>query len=282
MKILTFDIEDWFHLLDNDSTKTEIEWGKYESRIHQNMDKIYSALDKTNTKASFFVVGWMAEKYPEVIREISKKGYDVGSHTHLHQLVYEQDRNTFFNDVEKSIKTIEDCTGKKVTMFRAPGFSITEQNKWAFEVLYELGIEIDSSVFPVKRTHGGMPSYGVSKPSFLEYNGIKLKEFPINTKTVLGKEIIFSGGGYFRLMPYSLLKKWTENSSYVMSYMHPRDLDPDQPIIKELSVLRKIKSYVGLKSAEIKFEKWLLDFKFMDISTANEQIDWVNVEKVKL
>lgn len=282
MKILTFDIEDWFHLLDNDSTKTEIEWGKYESRIHQNMDRIYSALDKTNTKASFFVVGWMAEKYPEVIREISKKGYDVGSHTHLHQLVYEQDRNTFFNDVEKSIKTIEDCTGKKVTMFRAPGFSITEQNKWAFEVLYELGIEIDSSVFPVKRTHGGMPSYGVSKPSFLEYNGIKLKEFPINTKTVLGKEIIFSGGGYFRLMPYSLLKKWTENSSYVMSYMHPRDLDPDQPIIKELSVLRKIKSYVGLKSAEIKFEKWLLDFKFMDISTANEQIDWVNVEKVKL
>lgn len=282
MKILTFDIEDWFHLLDNDSTKTEIEWGKYESRIHQNMDKIYSILDKTNTKASFFIVGWMAEKYPEVIREISNKGFDIGSHTHLHQLVYEQDRNTFFKDVEKSIKTIEDCTGKKVTMFRAPGFSITEQNKWAFEVLYDLGIEIDSSVFPVKRMHGGMPSYGVPKPSILEYNGIKLKEFPINTKTILGKEIIFSGGGYFRLMPYSLLKKWTEKSNYVMSYMHPRDLDPDQPIIKELSILRKLKSYVGLKSAEIKFEKWLLEFKFMDISTANGQIDWGNVKKVRL
>jgi polysaccharide deacetylase family protein (PEP-CTERM system associated) len=282
MRILTFDIEDWFHLLDNDSTKTELEWNRYEPRIHQNMDKIYSALEKTNTSASFFVMGWMAEKYPEVIREISDRGFDIGSHTHLHQLVYEQNRTSFFNDVEKSIKTIEDCSGKKVKMFRAPGFSITEKNKWAFEVLYELGIEVDSSVFPASRSHGGMPSYGVSTPSILEYNGIKLKEYPINTYRVFGKDIIFSGGGYFRIMPYTLLKKWTKNSDYVMSYMHPRDLDPDQPMIEDLSIPRKIKSYVGLKSAERKFEKWLTDFNFIDISEANQEIDWNIVKKVIL
>jgi len=282
MKILTFDIEDWFHLLNNDSTKTEIEWSKYKSRIHQNMDRIYKILEKTNTRASFFVVGWMAEKYPEVVKEISDRGFDIGSHTHLHQLVYEQDRITFFNDVEKSIKTIEDCSGKKVKMFRAPGFSITEQNKWAFEVLYELGIEIDSSVFPAKRAHGGMPSYGGAEPSILEYNGIKLKEFPINTKPFMGADIIFSGGGYFRLAPYFLLKKWTENSNYVMSYMHPRDFDPNQPMIKELSLSRKLKSYVGLKSAERKLEKWLSDFKFIDISTAEKEIDWNIVNKIRI
>ena len=265
MNILTFDIEDWFHLLDNDSTKTEVEWENYESRIHQNIDKIFEVLDKKNTKASFFVVGWMAKKYPEIIKEISDRGYDIGSHTHLHQLVYEQDRVSFFNDVEKSIKTIEDCSGKKVKMFRAPGFSITEKNKWAFEVLHELGIEVDSSVFPAKRSHGGMPSYGVSEPSILKYNGISLKEFPINTQRILGCNIIFSGGGYFRIMPYTLLKKWTKQSNYVMSYMHPRDLDPNQPMIQELSLQRKLKSYVGLKSAQRKLENWLTDFDFIDI-----------------
>lgn len=282
MNILTFDIEEWFHILDNESTKTEKEWVNYESRIHQNMDRIYNVLEKSNTSASFFVVGWMAKQYPEVIKEISSRGYEIGSHTNLHQLVYEQDRMTFLNDVEKSIKTLEDCTGKKVKMFRAPGFSITEKNKWAFEVLFELGIEIDSSVFPTGRTHGGMPSYGYAAPSILKYNGVTLKEFPINTHSFMGKELIYSGGGYFRIIAYSLLKKWTAKDDYVMSYIHPRDLDPNQPMIKELSISRKFKSYVGLKGAQAKLEKWLDDFDFMDIEMANNQIDWKIVKTIQL
>ena len=209
MNILTFDVEDWFHLLDNPSTKTFKQWGNFDSRIRIGMDLIYNVLEKTEKSATFFVVGWMAEKHPEIIREISDRGYEIGSHTHLHQLAYDQDRTTFFNDVEKSIKTLEDCTGKKVTSFRAPGFSITENNKWAFEVLHELGITKDSSVFPAVRAHGGLPSYNASTPSFIEYNGIKLKEFPINTLTILEKPFIFSGGGYFRLLPYKLIKSFT-------------------------------------------------------------------------
>ena len=127
-----------------------------------------------------------------------------------------------------------------------------------------------------------MPSYGIAEPSILEYNGIQLKEFPINTHAVLGKTIIYSGGGYFRLIPYSLIKKWTAKDDYVMSYLHPRDLDPDQPMIKELSLQRKFKSYVGLKSAQDKLEKWLTDFEFVDIATANQEIDWNSVKKVRL
>ena len=125
MKILTFDIEELFHILDNKKTKSINEWNNFDSRIHLGMDIIYDILQNTQKSATFFVVGWMAEKYPEIIREISDRGFEIGSHTHLHQLAYGQDRKTFYNDVEKSIKILEDCTGKKVSSFRAPGFSIT-------------------------------------------------------------------------------------------------------------------------------------------------------------
>lgn len=282
MNVLTFDIEEWFHLLDNASTKSEKQWSNYESRIHKNMETIYQILDKTNGKASFFVMGWIAQKYPEVVREIVNRGYEIGSHTHLHQLVYEQKREEFKEDVGRSIKTLEDISGKKVQIFRAPGFSITEKNKWAFEVLFELGIKTDSSVFPAGRSHGGMPSYGIAQPSVLQYNGIELREFPINTHTILGQTFIYSGGGYFRLTPYSYLKKWTAKHPYVMSYIHPRDLDPKQPTIKELSFPRRFKSYVGLKYSKQKLEKWLTDFEFMDIETAEKKIDWTETRKIKL
>ncbi|WP_405380749.1 polysaccharide deacetylase family protein [Maribacter sp. LLG6340-A2] len=274
MKILTFDIEEWFHILNNPSTKSEKEWVNYESRIHKNMETIFEILDVSKVSASFFVVGWIAEKYPEVVRMISDRGYEIGSHTHMHQLAYEQDRPTFYNDVERSIKTIEDCIGKKVELFRAPGFSISEENIWAFEVLHELGITTDSSVFPIEHAHGGLKCFPSAKPSLLKYNGITLKEFPINIQSIVGKSMVFSGGGYFRLLPYNFIKNATVKSDYIMGYFHPRDFDYKQPLIKELSSLRRFKSYVGLKSCKPKLEKWLNDFEFTDIATANEQIDW--------
>ncbi len=282
MNILTFDIEEWFHILDNASTKTPKEWARYETRIHQNMETIHGILESAQVRATFFVVGWIAEQFPEVVREIADKGYEIGSHTHLHQLVYEQDRTTFLKDVERSIKTLEDCTGQKVCSFRAPGFSITERNKWAFEVLHELGITIDSSVFASGRAHGGLPEYGTSLPSLLKYNGAELKEFPINTHAIFGKPFIFSGGGYFRLLPYGVIKNFTSKSPYVMTYFHPRDFDYGQPMIEGLSATRKFKSYVGLKSCKLKLEKWLNDFDFTNLENAVSQIDWSKTKTVNL
>ena len=282
MKILTFDIEEWFHILDNKETKSVSDWNKFDSRIQLGMDIIYDILDNSNCSATFFVVGWMAEKYPEIVREISDHGFEIGSHTHLHQLAYEQDRKTFYNDVEKSIKTLEDCIGEKVSSFRAPGFSITENNKWAFEILHELGITKDSSVFPAGRSHGGLPSYHSALPSIIEYNGIKLKEFPINTHTILGKPFIFSGGGYFRLLPYRIIENWTNQSNYVMSYFHPRDFDSEQPTVPGLSIPRRFKSYVGIKNCKSKLTQWLSDFEFIDLNQANKSINWNQVPVVKL
>lgn len=282
MKILTFDIEEWFHILDNKQTKSISEWSKFDSRIRIGMDLIYEILEKTEKSATFFVVGWMAEKYPEIIREISDFGFEIGSHTHLHQLVYEQDKKTFYKDVEKSIKTLEDCIGKKIKSFRAPGFSITKNNKWAFEILHQLGIEKDTSVFSASRAHGGLPSYDLAIPSIIEYNGIKLKEFPINTHTVLGKSIVFSGGGYFRLLPYKTIKNWTLSSDYVMTYFHPRDFDCKQPIVPGLSPSRRFKSYVGIKNCKPKLERWLNDFDFVDLNHADQSIIWNQVPTIKI
>ena len=282
MNILTFDIEEWFHILDNDSTKTAVQWRNYESRIHANMERIFSMLEENDANATFFCLGWIAETYPEVVKEIASRGYEIGTHTRMHQLVYEQSRKEFSNDVEYSVKTLEDLTGKKVKYFRAPGFSIRESEKWAFEVLTENGVEVDCSIFPAPRAHGGFPSYKAPTASIVKYNGIELKELPINYVSLLGKSIIFSGGGYFRLFPYLLIKRWTRRSDYVMSYLHPRDFDADQPIIEDLSRIRKFKSYVGLKGARAKLEKWLADFDFVDIRTAVEKIDWEKVPVVEL
>lgn len=282
MNILTFDIEEWFHLLDFDATRTESEWGKYEVRIHDNVERIFRILDDTNTKATFFIIGWVAKTYPDLIRKIADK-YQIGCHTMNHQLVWQQSKEEFKEDVTSSIKLLEDITGQQVECFRAPGFSVREQDAWAFEVLSEAGIKYDCSVFPAAHAHGGMPSYPKACPGIIEYNGVQMKEFPVSFKTIAGKHIVFSGGGYFRLSPYTLVKKWTnENEDYLLSYIHPRDLDAGQPMLDGLPITRKFRSYVGLKGAEKKLRRWLRDFDFVDVATANEKTDWDKAPIIKL
>ena len=282
MNILTFDVEEWFHLLDFDATRTEAEWGKYEVRIHNNVERIFHILDDTDTKATFFVIGWVAKTYPDLIRKIAEN-YQIGCHTMNHQLVWQQTPEEFRKDVETGVKMLEDITGKKVECFRAPGFSIRESEGWAYEILTDLGIKYDSSVFPAAHAHGGLPSYPKAAPGIIEYKGIQMKEFPIGFKTIAGKHIIYSGGGYFRLCPYSLIKKWSKESfDYLMAYIHPRDLDAGQPMLEGLPMSRRFKSYVGIRGAENKLRKWLRDVSFIDIETAETRVDWKYVPIVKL
>ena len=282
MNILSFDIEEWFHLLDFDATRTEAEWERYEVRIYENVERIFRILEDTDTKATFFIIGWVAKNCPDLIRRIADK-YQLGCHTMNHQLVWQQTPEAFRTDVETGVKMLEDITGKKVESFRAPGFSIRESEGWAYEALAELGIKYDCSVFPASHAHGGMPSFPKPAPGIIEYKGIQMKEFPVGFKTIAGKHIVFSGGGYFRLCPYSLVKQWSkESSDYMMAYIHPRDLDADQPMLEELPLKRKFKSYVGLKGAEKKFRRWLTDFKFIDVETASSMIDWENAPIVTL
>lgn len=282
MYILTFDIEEWFHLLDYDATRTEIEWKNYEVRIYENVERIFRILEDTNTKATFFIIGWIAKTYPDLVRKIAEK-YQIGSHTMTHQLVWQQSRKEFAEEVSSSIKLLEDITGQQVDCFRAPGFSIRKSEGWAFETLAEMDIKFDCSVFPGAHAHGGVPSYPKACPGIIEYKGIQIKEFPVSFKKIAGKHIIFSGGGYFRLCPYPLITKWSKDSfNYMMAYIHPRDLDAGQPMLKGLPMTRKFKSYIGLKGAEKKLRKWLTEFEFTDIATANKNTYWDKMPVVRL
>lgn len=313
MNILSFDVEEWFHLLDFDATRTEKEWGKYEVRIYENVDRILDILDQTNTKATFFIIGWVAKTYPDIVKKIAAK-YQIGSHTMNHQLVWQQTPEEFRKDVESSVKLLQDITGQTIECFRAPGFSIRESEAWAFEILADLDIKYDCSVFPAHHAHGGMPSYGAPVPSIIKYNDIEMKEFPVSTKNIMGRSFIFSGGGYFRLMPYRILHKWCsqatngylghmtstyicdenteslksnglrviQNEGYLLSYIHPRDLDAGQPMLEGLPFTRKFKSYVGLKGATGKLLRMLKDFQFTDIQTAAERICWDKVPVMNL
>lgn len=281
MNILTFDIEEWFHLLDNDSTRSAEQWEGYEVRIYENVDRILRMLEATDTKATFFIIGWVARKYPDLVRRIADK-YEIGSHTMNHQLVWQQRPEEFKKDVSASISLLEDITGRKVECFRAPGFSIRESEAWAFETLADLGIKYDCSVFPAQHAHGGMTSFKEAVPGVIRYGDSEIKEFPVSFKRIMGRNIIYSGGGYFRLFPYPLIRKWAkENGDYLLTYIHPRDLDAGQPVVPGLSLPRRFKSYVGLGKAEQKLQRFLTDFQFTDIHGAAASVDWTKAPVIR-
>jgi polysaccharide deacetylase family protein (PEP-CTERM system associated) len=246
------------------------------------MDRIFDLLERRQQKATFFCLGWIAEKYPEVIKRIDSMGYEIGTHSEMHQLAYEQTPEAFRKDLLRSVKVLEDITGKKIVSYRAPGFSIKESNSWAFGILYEAGIEYDASIFPAGRAHGGFPSFGNAEPCIISYKGIKLREFPINTAKILGRDLIFSGGGYFRLLPSGLIHGFSAKSPYVMTYFHPRDFDAGQPVIEGLSIARRFKSYYGLGATIKKLDRWLSSQEFTDIRTAAASIDWGKVKTVEV
>ena len=282
MKILTFDIEDWFHILHKYPDDILDRWENYEVRIHNGMDRIFKVLLDNDIKATFFVLGYIARKHPEIIKKIHTLGFEVAAHSDMHKVAYLQSRAEFKEDLSNCIYSIEDIIAEKVVSYRAPGFSIKQQNIWAFEVLKELGIEYDSSIFPAIREDGGFENFSENRPSIVQYNGISIKEFPMSVNTFMGNKFTVTGGGYFRFFPYRLIKKIVQKSHYTMTYFHPRDFDPKQPMLDDLSLKRKFKSYYNLESSYIKLKQLIYDFDFIDMREAANKIDWNNVPVVNL
>jgi polysaccharide deacetylase family protein (PEP-CTERM system associated) len=282
MNILTFDIEEWFHILDHETTESSRGWEDFESRIHANMDRLFEFLTGHDQKATFFCLGWVCEKYPEVVRAIARLGFEIGTHSDLHCLVYKQTRDIFRKDLENSIKRLEDVTGQRVTSYRAPGFSLTEHTPWAFEVLAESGIETDCSVFTAPRAHGGFRDFPFPGPCWIESGGLRLKEFPVGHLQVGPLRIAFSGGGYLRILPYPVLRWIMKRTGYVMVYLHYRDFDSGQAVIRELPPHRRFKSYVGIKGTFRKLERLIADFEFIDLRTAAAMVDWQTAPRLSL
>lgn len=279
MKILTFDIEDWYNV---DFITQDFNWDKYEVRIYEGVDRILERLEKDNINGTFFCLGWLAEKHPTIIKRISDMGHHIGCHSYQHQLSFRFTPEEFRFDTNKAKLLIEDVIGKEVNAFRAPGFSITKNNLWALDILIELGFKYDCSIFPANHDYGGFPDYGDAGPTIIKTQNGEIKEFPINFHKLLGKNIVFSGGGFFRLFPYRIIKKWSDKSPYLMTYFHPRDFDADQPVIESQKGIRKFKSYVGLKHSFSKFDRYLTDFDFINLEKADSIIDWNTVSKIEI
>ena len=283
MNILSFDIEDWFHILDFEETADIRRWNDFESRVERGVNLILDMLDEYNQKGTFFCLGWIAEHHPNVIAEIHARGHEIGTHSNNHGLVYSSNYRNFRHDLRRSIDLLQDITGSKIDMYRAPGFSITSDCLWAFDALIEEGIQIDCSVFPAARRHGGLSSWGNHKKPFtLRCVGGSLKCFPINTLGVLGKNFVFSGGGYFRLIPFHMLEFLLRRSSYNMTYFHPRDFDIGQPVLSGLNMLRRFQCYVGISKAETKLRKLLQNLEFMTVNEAIRKVEWNIKHEIKL
>jgi polysaccharide deacetylase family protein (PEP-CTERM system associated) len=282
MRILTFDIEDWFHVLDNEASRGPTQWAAYTPRLHANMDRMLGILAEKGVKGTFFCLGWIAERHPEVIKNIHAAGHEIAAHSYAHQLTYEQSPEEFAKDLRRCLSVLEDLIGEKLRAYRAPGFSLTEENTWVFDILVKNGIEVDCSVFPAARGHGGFNNFGACEPALIECASGRLKAFPISVWNFLGRRLVYSGGGYFRLFPYAIIKTLVRRSDYVMTYFHPRDFDPGQPMLEGLGPVRRFKSYYGLARSEEKFRRLLDDFELIDLRSAERLVDWENCKRIKI
>ena len=196
MNIISFDIEEWYLQKAYFGDHNE-EYHRYDRYLNQILD----TLDKRNIKATFFCVGGLAREFPRVVRLINQRGHEVGCHSDKHTWLNKMSRRELLEDTRMAVNSLEDVLGKKVSAYRAPAFTIGDSNKYALEVLAECGITHDASIFPAVHAFGGFEKFGKKEPCIIKYNGIELKEFPICTTKILGKNIAYSGGGYFRFFP---------------------------------------------------------------------------------
>lgn len=292
MNILTFDTEEWY-------LEEVLHGGRPEQMAL--FDKILSVildkLDEQSLKATFFCIGMLAKNYPDVVKRIAICGHDIGCHSNKHVWLTKLSREEALSDTREAIDSLEQLIGKKVTSYRAPAFTIGENNKWALEVLAECGITTDCSIYPAVHAYGGFSSFSVKEPAIVQTNGISLKEMPICTTKILGKEMAYSGGGYFRFFPYSFVKRNMLKVDYSMTYFHIGDLVPDKVALKTRkeyeeyykqpgTFINRYKRYLltnlGKSNAFPKLIRLLDELKFVNIPQAEELIDWGKAPIIKL
>lgn len=284
MNILTFDIEEWY--------LEKAYFGAKESKYHaydRLLEEILLKLGEESIKGTFFCVGKLAKYFPQVVRKISDAGHEIGCHSNTHQWLNKMTYQHAMEDTHSAVDSLEQCIGKKVESYRAPAFSIGGENKWAFEVLAANGITCDASVFPASRDFGGFPGFKNVEPTTIKYNGVEIHEFPIVTTKIVGKEIAYSGGGYFRFFPYWFVENQIKKASYSMTYFHLGDLLPvidgvmtkesyehyfDAPGTVKARYMRYVKTNFGVKGNKHKLFKLIGRQEFCNIVDAELQIDW--------
>ncbi len=266
---MTIDVEDYFHVSAFDGVVPRTQWESLESRVVANTDRLLDIFNDYEVTGTFFVLGWVAERFPDLVRRIASMGHEIASHGYGHRLVYDQTRRAFREDVRRAKALLESASGRAVVGYRAPSYSITPRSLWALDILIEEGYQYDSSIFPIRHDRYGIP-VSPRHPYALRRSGGTLIEAPASTATIGPLNLPVAGGGYFRILPY----QWTQwgirrvnhdEGRPVIFYLHPWEIDPGQPRLSA-GILSRFRHYRNLGDTEGRLRRLLNDFEFAPMS----------------
>lgn len=264
---LTIDVEDYFQVSAFDSIITRADWDSIKPRVEANTDRLLQLFADNGATATFFTLGWVAQRFPALMRRIVEQGHELASHGMMHYRASEQTPDVFRQDVSDTKKLLEDLSGQPVIGYRAPSFSVTKQNVWVYDILADLGYRYSSSVYPVKHDHYGIPD----APRNLYQPHPDIVEIPMSTLQLMGKNIPVSGGGFFRLYPYPFTR-WAigrvnaHDSMPYMFYLHPWEIDPQQPQQQNIPFKTRFRHYLNLKRVEGRLTSMLRDFQWSSVA----------------
>lgn len=260
---LTIDVEDYFQVSAFAPHIARADWDSRECRVERNVERILGMLERHDAKATFFTLGWIAERYPQLVRSVVAQGHEIASHGYGHQRVSDLTEPAFYDDVDRAKRLLEDVSGMAVRGYRAPSFSIGAGNLWAFDTLARAGYAYSSSIYPIRHDHYGMPD----APRFAHRVPSGLLEIPVTTLRLNNHNLPSSGGGYFRLLPYAL-SRWMlrrvnqHDGESAIFYFHPWEIDVEQPRIPGISAKTRFRHYVNLGRTEQRLERLLADFNW--------------------
>jgi len=294
--LLTIDVEDYFQVHAFSGVIRADHWKDFELRVQRNTHKILEILDQENTKATFFVLGWIAERLPELVKTLDREGHEVASHGYGHQHIGKQTPEEFRADLRRSKDILQEITGKPVFGYRAPTYSITNRTLWALPILREEGFRYDSSIFPIRHDYYGIPAapltsfkIGLDHAKLGRFSDLRIEpapftpagpvplrdgdllEIPVTTLRLYGLNIPLAGGGYFRLFPYWFVKwglrRINEEGKVFVFYFHPWEVDPDQPRVPGIPYRSRFRHYTNLDKTQRRLEKLVRDFSFVPIAS---------------
>ncbi len=271
LNVLSIDVEEYFHPAEVHAPVSQ--WSSLPSRVEFEIENVLGLLDKHNVTATFFVLGWVAEHHPRVVRQIVEVGHEIGCHSYLHRLIYDLSPKEFRRDTERACCAIEDACGVTPTVYRAPSFSITARSMWALEILVENGFTHDSSIYPIVHDRYGIPGFGRHAQTLDTPSG-SIVEVPVATVVLSKRQVApVGGGGYLRLLPYrytaaGIRRVNEEEGKPVCIYVHPWELDPDQPRLAS-GMVSRARTYRGLEGMTQKLERLLKEFAFSTLGAVH-------------
>ncbi|MFL5482798.1 MAG: XrtA system polysaccharide deacetylase [Gemmatimonadaceae bacterium] len=273
-QLFTVDVEEYFQVRALESVVSRQHWGSHTTRVGHSIDLLLDSLDEYHARGTFFVLGWLADHRPEVVRSIASRGHEIASHGYWHERVSVQNPEIFREDVRKGKSSVEQLTGRPVIGYRAPNFSIIPGIEWAFDVLLEEGYQYDSSIFPIRRSGYGYAN-ACPDPHIIVRKSGRLAEFPLATASILRYRVPAAGGGYLRQLPFGIVRRAFRDAvrrgEHGTFYIHPWEIDPGQPQLRT-SFLNRIRHYRGLSKTLQRIEALLAEFRFTSIESCLQEV----------